>query len=89
MRGGPWIHAERVQSWIRMNKTLEIWGRDGRPLQPDLGLGSWENSVMNSVREITSGTMGSDEEGRVKKKGRTGGMERLIISKLLVTTRVG
>lgn len=49
---------------------------------------------MSDGRVITSGTMGSDEEGRMeinlgKKQDRKGKTERLVISELLVTSRVG
>lgn len=39
VRGGPWIHAERVQSWIRMIKTLEIWGEGWEASAARLGSG--------------------------------------------------
>lgn len=59
-----------------------------------LGPGQLGEFSMSDGRDVTSGTMGSDEGGRMeinlgKKQDRTGETERLIISKLLVTSRVG
>ena len=80
-----------VQSWFR---AFDSWREGWEASVARLGPGQLGEFSVSDGRDITSGTMGSDEEGRMEislgtKQGRTGKMERLIISKLLVTSRVG